>query len=218
MDSEEERDNAQELAEEALVRSNYRLSTLYELNQELSALRNVSEALEASLFSIVGVFGLRRGLIALYKGDETQPREFVCSGMQKRTAQRWFQQLEAHLGESYVREVCVAQDAVNSPLTELLKENRFSAWLPLQVDEGTWGGIALGVPLLEMAFTEDDRALLSTIAINVQNVLNNVALIETLNQMVVKERRIRDVFQRYAPESVVAFLIRITEERVNPVL
>ena len=86
MDSEEERDNAQELAEEALVRSNYRLSTLYELNQELSALRNVSEALEASLFSIVGVFGLRRGLIALYKGDETQPREFVCSGMQKRTA------------------------------------------------------------------------------------------------------------------------------------
>ncbi len=199
MSSEEENNSA----EDALARSDLHLSTLYELNQELSTLRNVSEVLESSLLNIIGVFGLRRGLIALYKGDETQPREFASRGMQKRTAQNWFQQLEEHLKAPYIREECFVQDSTDSPLAKLLKNQGFSIWLPLQVDDETWGGIALGVKLLEMEFTEDERELLSTIAINVQNVLSNVTLIEALHQAVTKETRIRNVFQRYAPESVI---------------
>jgi serine phosphatase RsbU (regulator of sigma subunit) len=205
MNSGEEHDQAQELTEDALARRVYHLNTLHDLNQEISTLRSVHAVLEASLLYIIGVFGLRRGLMAIYKGDETYPSEFAYRGMRKNTATRWFQQLKEHLEEPYTREVCIAQDAADSPplLAGLLKDCMFRVWLPLEVDEQTWGAIALGMKLSEMEFTGDDLELLSTIAINIQNVLNNVSLIEALNQAVVKETRIRNVFQRYAPEAVV---------------
>jgi sigma-B regulation protein RsbU (phosphoserine phosphatase) len=84
-----------------------------------------------------------------------------------------------------------------------MQDYSFSVWLPIEVDEETWGGIALGEKLAAISFTEDDLELFSTIAINIQNVLSNVSLIEALNQAVIKETRIRNIFQRYAPESVV---------------
>ena len=205
----------EELTEDALRRRVFHLDTLHDLNQELSTLKNVRDVLESSLLNIMGVFGLRNGLIAIYRGDEVQPHEFVCRVMQKRTAQRWFQQLEAHLKTPYIRKRCFVQDAADLPMTKLLKDQRFSVWLPLQVDEETWGGIALGQRLdEEMPFTDGDRNLLSTIAINVQNILSNVALIEKLNQMVVKEKRISDVFQRFAPESVINAVQASKEEQL----
>jgi len=204
----------EEFAEDALVRSEYHLRTLHELNQELSTLRNVPDVLESALINMVGAFGLRSGLIALYKDGETKPREFACRGMQRRAAQRWFQQLEAHLKEPYIHEECIVQDAVDSPLAKLLKDQDFSVWLPLQVDDDTWAGIALGVKLVGMAFTEDDLELLSTIIINIQNVLSNVTLIEALNQAVTKEKRIRNVFQHYAPESVISEVLDPSNEEL----
>jgi serine phosphatase RsbU (regulator of sigma subunit) len=194
---------ADEVTEDALARRVYELNTLHDLNQEISTLRNVREVLEASLLYIIGVFGLRRGLIAIYDENGIHPREFVYRRMHMSTATRWFQQLETHLKAPYIREVCVAQDTTDSPLAGLLKEHQFRVWLPLQVDEQTWGGIALGEKLSETAFTADDVELLSTIAINIQNVLSNVSLIEALNQSIIKETRIRNVFQRYAPVSVI---------------
>jgi serine phosphatase RsbU (regulator of sigma subunit) len=192
----------------------YELNTLHDLNQEISTLRTVREVLEASLLYIIGVFGLRRGLIAIYRGDETHPREFVYRGMRKNTATRWFQQLGMHLTAPYIREVYATQDASDPPLAELLRDYQFRVWLPLELDEQIWGGIALGVKLSEMAFTADDLELLSTIAINVQNVLNNVSMIEALHQSVVKETRIRNVFQRYAPESVINEVLNPSNEEL----
>ena len=209
-----------EHAEDALVRSVYHLSTLYELNQEISTLRDAHEVLETSLLNIIGVFGLRRGLIAIYKDDETHPREFVYRGMRKNTATRWFQQLEPHLkGRAQgtaptIREVCVTQDATDFPLAGLLREYLFRVWLPLEIDEQTWGVITLGEKLSEAGFTVDDLELLSTIAINIQNVLSNVSLIDSLNQAVIKETRIRNVFQRYAPEAVVNEVLNPSNEEL----
>jgi len=214
MNSEEEFGAAEELTEDALARRVYELNTLHDLNQEISTLRNVREVLEASLLYIIGVFGLKRGLIAIYKGDEAHPREFAYRGIHKNTATRWFQQLEPHLKAPYIREVCVAQDASNSPLAELLKDCQFRVWLPLEVDEETWGGIALGEKLSETAFTADDVELFSTIAINIQNVLSNVSMIEALNQAVIKETRIRNVFQRYAPEAIINEVLNPSNEEL----
>ena len=214
MNSEEEHNSAEELAEDALVPSDYHLQTLYDLNKGLSTLENVSEVLELSRLNIIGAFGLRSGLIALYKGDETQPREFACDVRQKRTAQRWFRQLEAHLKEPYIRKECIVEDSTDSPLAKLLKDQGFSIWLPLKVDEETWGGIALGVKLSEMAFTEDDRELLYTIAINIQNVLGKLHLVEALHQAVTREKRISNVFQRYAPESVINEVLDPANEKL----
>ena len=219
-----EENDSKERTEDALARRVYQLDTLHDLNQEISTLRTVHEVLEASLLYIIGVFGLRRGLIAIYKDDETHPREFVYRGMHRNTATRWFQQLETHLRSPHIREVCVAQDAMgkiphtpgrsDSPLAELLRDHQFRVWLPLEVDEETWGGIALGVKLSEMAFTADDVELLSTIAINIQNVLSNVSMIEALHQSVIKETRIRNVFQRYAPESVINEVLNPSNEKL----
>ncbi len=202
----------EELTEDALARREYHLNTLYELSEEIRTLRNVREVLEASLLYIRGVFGLRRGLIVLYQDGKPQPP--VCRGMQKNTAMRWLQELETHLKEPYIREVCVAQDAADSPLAELMKNYSFRVWLPLHVDERTFGGIALGLKLSETAFTADDLELLSTIAINIQNVLSNVSLIEALHQSVVKETRIRNVFQRYAPDAVVNEVLNPSNEEL----
>jgi len=213
---------AEEHTEDELARRVYHLNTLYELNQELSTLRNVHEVLEASLLYIIGVFGLRRGLIAIYKNDELHPRNFVYRGMRKDTATRWLKQLAPHLKAPYIREVYVAQDDIDSPLASLpscplaslLKDYQFGVWLPLEVDEQTWGGIALGEKLAETTFTEDDLELLSTIAINIQNVLSNVSLIEALNQSVIKETRIRNVFQRYAPKAVIDEVLNPSNEEL----
>ncbi len=190
-------------ADDALELSRFQLDTLYELNQELSTLRNVREVLESSLLYMVGVFGLGSGLMALYKEEETYPYEFVHFNVDEDTRSSWFRELEPHLESLYVREICVAQDRGDYPLAQLLKAHNFYTWLPLEVDEETWGGIALGSRLSEADFTEDDHKLLTTISINIQNVLSNVSMIEALNQAVVKEKRIRNVFQRYAPQSVI---------------
>jgi serine phosphatase RsbU (regulator of sigma subunit) len=213
---------AEEHTEDELARRVYHLNTLYELNQELSTLRNVHEVLEASLLYIIGVFGLRRVLIAIYKNDESHPRRFVYRGMRKDTATRFLKQLEPHLKATSVREVCVAQDDIDSPLASLpscplaslLKDYSFRVWLPLEVDEQTWGGIVIGEKLSETNFTEDDLELLSTIAINIQNVLSNVSLIEALNQAVIKETRIRNVFQRYAPKAIIDEVLNPSNEEL----
>jgi len=222
MNSESEYICAGEQTEDALARRVYHLNTLYDLNQEISILKSVREVLDTSLLSIIGVFGLRRGLIAIYKDDEVTPGEFVCRGMLKNADTRWFQQLESHLKTPCIREICVAGVAgfkpalqtTDSPLAKLLKDYSFRIWLPLEVDEQTWGGIALGEKLSETPFTSDDQELLKTIAINIQNVLNNVSLIESLNQAVIKETRIRNIFQRYAPESVVNEVLNPSNEEL----
>jgi serine phosphatase RsbU (regulator of sigma subunit) len=192
-----------ELTEDALVRQIYHLSTLYDLNQEISTLRSVSEVLKSSLLYIIGVFGLRRGLIAIYGDDAGNPRELAYRGMRKKTALNYLQKLNPHLESSHVNEVYIAQETSDSPLAGLLKDYLFQVWLPLRIDENLQGGIALGAKLSEVSFTQDDLRLLSTIAINVQNVLSNVSLIEALNQAFIKENRIRSVFQRYAPKLVI---------------
>ena len=213
MDSEAEDTCAEEHTEDELARSFYRLTTLHDLNQEISTLKSVREVLEASLLYIRGVFGLRRGLIAISKHDETNLR-YESRGLRKDTATRFLKRLEQHVKAPYVRERCVVPDATDSPLSELLKEYLFRVWLPLEVEEGSWGGIALGEKLSEMTFKDDDLELFSTIAINIQNVLSNVSLIEALNQSVIKETRIRNVFQRYAPESVVNEVLNPSNEEL----
>ncbi len=214
MNSGAETRDVEELAEDALARRVYHLNTLYELNQEISTLRNVRDVLWTSLLNIIGVFGLRRGLIAIYREGDTRPHEFVFRGLRKNTATRWFRDLEPHLESPSSRAICVVQDAGDSPLAALLKGYQFRIWLPLEVDENMWGGIALGEKLAEMSFTADDLELLSTIAMSIQNVLSNVSLIEALNQSVLKETRIRNVFQHYAPESVVSEVLDPSNEQL----
>lgn len=114
----------------------------------------------------------------------------------------------------YIREACVTQKTDSCPLTDLLCEYQLCVWLPLEVDEQTWGGIALGEKLSETAFTENELELLSTIAINIQNVLSNVTLIEALNQAVIRETHIRNVFQRYAPAAIVSEVLNPSNEKL----
>jgi len=206
--------HAEEQTEDALTRSNYHLNTLYELNQEISTLRNVREVLEASLLYIIGVFGLKQGLIVICKNDEPYPHEFVYRGARRDAETQWLQPLEPHLKAPYIREICVAQGGNDSPFAKLLKDYSFRVWLPLEVDEQTWGGIALGEKLSEMDFIADDLELFSTIAINIQNVLSNVSLIEALNQAVIRETRIRNVFQRHAPESIINAVLDPSNEEL----
>jgi len=204
----------EELTGDALVRRAYELNALHDLNKGISTLQSVREVIESSLLYIRGVLGLRSGLISIYRDDEAEPRESVCRGIQRKTAIRWSQELKAHLEELYIHEECIADGGSDSPLAELLKSYRFRVWLPLKVDDHTWGGIALGEKLSEMAFTPDDRELLSTLAISIQNVLSNVSLIEALHQAFTKETRIRNIFQRYAPELVVNEVLNPSNEEL----
>jgi sigma-B regulation protein RsbU (phosphoserine phosphatase) len=72
----------------------------------------------------------------------------------------------------------------------------------------------LGAKLSGVPFTNMDMELLSTITINIQNVLSNVSLIEALNQAVIKETRIRNIFQRYAPESIISTVLNPSNEEL----
>ena len=214
MSLEAENHSAEEFTEDALARRVYHLNTLYELNQEISTLKDVHAVLNASLLYLTGVFGLRRGLIAIYKGDEPQPHKFVSRGMDENAEIRWCQQLESYLPLHVMEEVCITENDSDSPLAALLKGYELCIWLPLKVDEQTWGGIALGEKLSGMEFIADDMELLSTIAMTLQNVLNNVLLIEALNESINKEKRIRTVFQRYAPETVINEVLNPSNEEL----
>jgi len=105
-------------------------------------LKDVHAVLNASLLYLTGVFGLRRGLIAIYKADEPQPHKFVSRGMDESAEIRWCQQLESYLPLHVMKEVCMTENDSDSPLAALLKGYEFCIWLPLKVDEQTWGGIA----------------------------------------------------------------------------
>ncbi|MDQ1329387.1 MAG: phosphoserine phosphatase RsbU/P [Candidatus Poribacteria bacterium] len=217
MNSETENINDRELLENELARNLYRLNTLYDLNQEISTLRNIHEVLRASLLYIIGVFGLNRGLIVIYNSDEDQPREFSYRGLIKSTANSCIRKLKSLMKEDYVPKTYVVKDNhynTDSLLGEILKEGQFYIWLPLSLDEENPGGIALGAKLSGMLFTELDMELLSTITINIQNVLSNVSLIEALNQSVIKETHIRNIFQRYAPESIVNTVLNPSNEEL----
>ncbi len=210
---------AEGATEDGLVRRVYYLNTLYELNQEISTLKDAPAVLGASLLYLIGVFGVKRGLIVIYKAGQAQPHEFAYRGMHENIAISAVRQLKRHLEEmseehfpGFMREVFIVQDDIDSPLATWLKDYQFHVWLPLEMDEQTWGGIALGERLSEMTFTAEELELLSTIAINIQSVLNNVLLIEALHQSVIKETRIRNLFQRYAPGTVVNEVLNPSNE------
>lgn len=198
-----------ELTEDALARRVYHLNMLYELNQEISVLRNVQDVLESSLLYIIGIFGLRNGLIAIYKENYVFPDKIVSRGISEDDAIKWLHRVRAHVNQTLIHKVFTIQDGVCSPLTLLFDELNFHISLPLEIDENISGFIALGKKLSEKDFDQYDIELLSTIAINIQNILSNVLLIEALNKSVIKETRLRNVFQRYAPQPIV-------DEVLNP--
>jgi len=206
--------SSEDLTEDALTWSLYRLNVLYELNQEISTLRNAREVLETSLPYIIGGFGLKSGIIVIYKDGNNVPYDSVSRGLSKDHKKRWFQQLGSHVDAPYIHETCIIQDSIDSPMAILMNEHSFRVWLPIRIDESTWGGLALGNKLSDLAFTDDDLELLSTMAINIQNILSNVFLIEALNQSITKETRIRNIFQRYAPESVINEVLNPSNEQL----
>ncbi|MEK7395371.1 MAG: SpoIIE family protein phosphatase [Candidatus Poribacteria bacterium] len=197
-----------ELTEDALARRVYHLNMLYELNQEISILRNVQDVLESSLLYIIGIFGLRNGLIAIYKENYTFPDKIIFRGISEDDAIKWLHRMEPHVNQPLTHKVFTIHDGAFS-LTSLFDELNFYISLPLEIDENMRGLIVLGKKLSEKAFDQYDIELLSTIAINIQNILSNVLLIEALNKSVIKETRIRNVFQKYAPQSIV-------DEVLNP--
>lgn len=207
MNLEEKYDNDDELTEDALARRIYHLNTLYELNQEISTLTSIEDVIKASLLYIIGVSGSKSGLIAIY--NDSTPSVYYYRGIRKNSVVKWFNQFANHLNEPYINEIHATQDNTSSNMSCLLENFDFCVWLPIKINDEKWGGIALGKKLSESCFTADDIELLSTIVINIQNVLNNVSLIEALSQSIIKETRIRNIFQRYAPK-------RIIDEVLNP--
>jgi len=214
MNSETEDIHEGEIVEDELARSLYRLNTLYDLNQEISTLMNIHEVLRASLLYIIGVFGLDRGLIVIYNTDEDQPREFSYRGLSKSMANSFIRKLGSLKMDPILKPCLIQHDKTDCPLAEMLKESQFRIWLPLKLDEENLGGIALGAKLSGIPFADLDMELLSTITINIQNVLSNVSLIEALNQAVTKETRIRNIFQRYAPESIISTVLNPSNEEL----
>ena len=83
MSLESEDKSLDECAEDGLARRAYHLNMLFELNQEISTLRNVQDVMEASLLYMIGAFGLRNGLVAIYRDDSKLPNEFVYRGISK---------------------------------------------------------------------------------------------------------------------------------------
>jgi len=217
MNSDIQNTNDGEIIEDELARNLYRLNTLYELNQEISTLRNIREVLRASLLYIIGVFGLSRGLIVIYNADEDHPREFSYRGLRINVANSFIRKLRTLIKEDCIHKAHVIpmeHDDTGSLLGEILEESQFNIWLPLSLDERNFGGVALGSKLSGASFTDMDMELLLTITANIQNVLSNVSLIEALNQAVIKETRIRNIFQRYAPESIVNTVLNPSNEEL----
>lgn len=122
----------------------FHLKTLYELSREIGSLSNTGDILDNLLMTVVGTFGVERGVIVLRTHATNALDTF------------------AHRGIDDPQNVALA--LAQHHVAEPLAAGELQICIPFDVDENLKGSIGLGEKLTGEGYTPDDSELLVTLA------------------------------------------------------
>jgi class 3 adenylate cyclase len=131
-------------AREELEKRVFHLKTLYELSREIGFLSNTGEILDNLLMTVVGTFGVERGVIVLRTDGTNVIDSFAHRGIDDP------QNVARALAEHHVAQPLAAAD--------------LQVCIPFDVDESLKGSLGLGEKLTGEDYTPDDSELLLTLA------------------------------------------------------
>ena len=131
-------------AREELEKRVFHLKTLYELSRDIGFLSNTGEILDNLLMTVVGTFGVERGVIVLRTDGTNVIDSFAHRGIDDP------QNVARALAEHHVAQPLAAAD--------------LQVCIPFDVDENLKGSIGLGEKLTGEDYTPDDSELLLTLA------------------------------------------------------
>jgi Nif-specific regulatory protein len=156
-----------------LERENYRLKTLFEVAQTLSACRDSREIFSGVLAILAGIFGAGRALALANTDDRWQ-----CVASRD---EQLAMDVQARLQDSSTTSFDEALDAI-LPLLIDDESGQRHAVAEIKIQESVQAAFVLGPRLLPEPYTADDRELMEAIASFSGRAWENLRLYETLKE------------------------------------
>ena len=175
----------------------FHLKTLYELSRDIGFLSSTDEILDNLLMTVVGTFGVEKGLILLRTSPANAIESLVHRG----------------LDDPQGAARALVDHHVAQPLTAAAD---LQICIPFDVDESLKGSIGLGEKLTGEAYTPDDSELLLTIAsqaaIAIRNARAHQKAVRYANELAESLRRIQIL------ESIKANLVKFVPKTVSDLI
>ena len=187
--------------EEALERRLFELQALHDVAREIAPLQVPAAIVREAALTVAGTLGTQLALGVLSNRQTRCLERSFDMGLAPQ-AQVELDQLLADgsaalAADAQVRPLCASE---GDPLAAGLFRAGVRVWVPLEIQEGTGGGLGLGERLSGATYGEGERHLLETIQSLVQQALHNAELylaqqaanaeLERLNQAL--EVRVQD--------------------------
>jgi class 3 adenylate cyclase len=183
-------------ARDELEKRLFHLKTLYELSRDIGFLSGTTEILDNLLMTVLGTFGVERGLILLRTDPANVIEALVHRGLDD-------PQGVAHL---------LAQHHVAQPLPAA----DLQICISFDVDDGLKGSIGLGEKLTGQAYTPDDSEFLSTLAnqaaVAIRNARAHQEVVRYAKELAESLRRIQIL------ESMKANLVKFVPKTVSDLI
>ena len=161
-----------------LERRIFHLNALNELGKELSPLQEGEAICKTVLSVTMGTIGAMRGLVFLSEPNTPQPPICIMRGIQINDPPT----LSIKDLESAKEDGVQVVTHMKNNLGTHLKNTGMILWVPLNIDNQWIGGLGLGPKMSGEGFTQEDHALLSTIADTTTMALRNAMHYTNLQQ------------------------------------
>lgn len=164
------------------ARREHAFKSLLELTRELTVSRDLREAADLLLLTLMGQYAVSRSALWLLPEDNpTGPVLFCCHGFDRQVVTRVGETCSGGLLARFETDrspVLLAQlrGRMDPADCDLLEQARIGVLAPLHVREGTLGWVALGEPLSGQNYTPTDLDVLQTSLGMVAVVLENTRL------------------------------------------
>src|SRR5262249_8378950 len=143
-----------EHSQRELERRVFYLKTLYDVGQEIGALRDAQRIIQHMLLMIIGTFGIRRGMIILTDAQQRRIAAVTQRGMASTAVDSIAQAMESGHFAEIEGVIDVQALATREPVSDtatsipaMLASARLQLWIPFAVDASCKGGIGLGEKL-----------------------------------------------------------------------
>ena len=144
-------------AQEELEKRMFHLKTLYDASREIGSLIDTQAIVKNLLLTVVGTFGVERGLILVADLRDNQIAAVTHRGLDEAAASALAPAVEA------------------GDLVSLVPALDLQVWIPFEVNEHLKGGIGLGERLTGEPYAPDDCELLATLANQAAGAMRNAA-------------------------------------------
>ncbi|MAG37552.1 MAG: hypothetical protein CL878_15050 [Dehalococcoidia bacterium] len=207
-------DDADEL--DKLQQRLFQLETLYEIGRESAGAQDMTGMLGVILPMVMGAFGAVSGAAFVGRADgkvEALATRGTSAPQPQKSPHEWASTMLPAIHQHAQQAAAEGADQQNGfdLLASTVGDVGLTVGIPIEVDDTTYGALAVGKRLIGEAY-DDDRALLERIINNVVPYLRNVKLLESLRGALESEAAARRATERAQAETAVV-LARSVEAR-----